>query len=369
MFRFLAILLPICQVLLLPTLAQANQSVYEEPFDLAAGGAALTWPSQEALLYINPAAMPVGDGYLRWLGTQFSLYSAKESVQLVQDLYNAGTSSGGSSSGSGNGSSGSVAEIASQVLTTPLYAGVASTVSYIYKNMGFSKLYRGEVDLEGKVIGATGLPEFTLRAKFIDGYFVGLALRPLSWLSLGVAVKYFSSYLEVDKTYAITDIETMATDFADPSSLKPGTGTGADAGVLLFFQGHSFDTRIALKANDIGDTRISGDSNQDLIGQYHAGIGFTIHGDVEAWHFALDYRDITNVLNEPLFKRVFAGTKLMVRRHFGLAAGLYQGRPSYGLRFDAFLFQLGATAYSREQGDYPGEKVRNTYLVNIAFGF
>lgn len=371
MFRRITTALPFCCLALYAPFGHSNQSVYEEPFDLAAGGAALTWPSQEALLYINPAAMPIGDGYLRWFGSQFSLYSAKESVQLAQDIYAAaqgdGASGGGASGGGASGSSAS--SLASRVLTSPLYAGLASTVSYIYKNMAFSKLYRGEVDLEGKVIGATGLPEFTLKAKFIDGYFVGLALRPLDWLSLGVSAKYFSSYLEVEKTYAITDIENMITDFADPASLEPGTGYGVDAGALLFFQGHSIDARIALKANDIGTTRISGASNADLIGQYHVGIGFTLHGDVEAWHFALDYRDITNVVNEPLFKRVYAGTKLMIRRHFGLAAGLYQGRPSYGLRFDAYLLQIGATAYTREQGDYPGEKVRNTYLVNIAFGF
>lgn len=368
MFTLLAKLLPICGIAVFPALAYSNQSVYEEPFDLAAGGAALTWPSQEALLYINPAAMPIGDGYLRWFGTQFSLYSAKESVELAQDIYE--SASGSSAETNEQGSSGSSAsEIASRVLTTPLYAGVASTVSYIYKNMGFSKLYRGEVDLEGKVIGATGLPEFTLRAKFIDGYFIALALRPFDWLSLGVSAKYFSSYLEVEKTYSITEVDTMVTDFANPSTLEPGSGYGADAGALLFFQGHSFDTRIALKANDIGNTRISGASNADLLAQYHVGIGFTIHGDVEAWHFALDYRDVTNTVGEPLFKRVFAGTKLMFRQHFGLAAGLYQGRPSYGVRFDAYLLQLGATAYSREQGDYPGEKLRNTYLVNIAFGF
>lgn len=316
----------------------------------------MTWPSQEALLYINPAVMPVGNSYLRWLGTQFSLYSAKESVMLADELRKAAGSP-------------DAATIASRVLTTPIYAGLATTGSYIYKNMGFSTLYRGEVDLEGKKIGGQGLPEFRLRAKVINGYFVGFALRPLSWLSLGVSAKYFSNYLEIDKTYSITDVQQMVTDFADPNSLKPGTGYGADAGVLLFFQGHTFDGRIALKANDIGTTKISGAGNADLIGQYHAGIGFTIHGDVEAWHFALDYRDITNVLNDPLFKRVFAGTKIMFRNHFGLAAGLYQGRPSYGFRFDAYLFQLGATAYSREMGDYPGENVRNTYLINIAFGF
>lgn len=336
--------------------ALANQGIYEEPFDLAAGGAGLTWPSADALLYTNPAAMPIGDGYLRWVGTQFSLYSARESVALVQELRD--------SVGSPD-----AADIASKVLTTPIYAGLATTGSYIYKNMGFSTLYRGEVDLEGRKIGANGLPEFTLRAKVINAYFVGFSLRPLSWLSLGIAAKYFSSYLEIDKTYSITAAQQMVEDFADPSALEPGQGYGADAGVLLFFQGQNFDTRVALKANDIGGTKISGANNADLLAQYHAGLGFTIHGDVEAWHFAVDYRDITNVRNDPLFKRVFAGTKVMFRNHFGLAAGLYQGRPSYGLRFDAFLFQLGATAFTRELGDYPGENLRNTYLINIAFGF
>jgi len=72
---------------------------------------------------------------------------------------------------------------------------------------------------------------------------------------------------------------------------------------------------------------------------------------------------------EKTFKKVYVGARVMVRQMLGLAVGLYQGIPSFGVRMDLILFKLGVTAYGRELGDYPGEKQRNMVMIYTSLGF
>jgi hypothetical protein len=148
---------------------------------------------------------------------------------------------------------------------------------------------------------------------------------------------------------------------------KYGKGMGQDLGLLFFAQGNAVDFRFALKVDDVGGTALSG--IDDYKQTYHAGLGLTFHGAMEALHLAVDYRDLTGVYDEALFKKVYAGARIMVRNHMAIAAGLYQGYPTYGVRLDLWLMQIGASVYSRELGDYPGEKQRNIYLGYFGFGF
>lgn len=331
----------------------SNQAIYEEPFDLASGGASLTWPSQEGIIYANPATMPLGEISHRWLGSQFSLFTSKDSIDLIQKLQK----------------SKDLNTVLPSLLGSSLHGGFSATVSYIYKYIGMSTLYNVSFDIEGKKIGASGIPSFDLRARLVNGTFFSFGGRPFRWFLIGATVKYYSSFIDIDKEYAITDAEVLAEEFANPETLSPSQGVGGDLGMLFFFQGKKIDTRFALKADNLGTTKLTGGSVTSLKQMYHVGIGTTIHGKVEAWHLAIDYRDIQNSLKEKLFKKIYLGSKLLFRNHIGLAFGLYQGRLSYGIRLDAYLFQIGFTQYGKELGSYPGEKLREIYLFNIAFGF
>jgi hypothetical protein len=84
---------------------------------------------------------------------------------------------------------------------------------------------------------------------------------------------------------------------------------------------------------------------------------------------ALDYRDILNSYQDPLFKKIYTGAKLLIRNHIGFATGYYQGIPSFGVRLDLWVIKFGFTAYGRELGDYVGERQRNLYIVYTTLGW
>lgn len=169
----------------------------------------------------------------------------------------------------------------------------------------------------------------------------------------------------------LIDTERVNTVLSNPNSLSStlsyGYGLGMDAGMLLFSQGKTFDFSLAFKADDIGDTTLTG---RDPFKQtYHAGLGFAIHGSTEVLHLALDYRDVTNAYEEKMFKKVHLGARLMLRQMIGIAAGYYQGLPTYGLRLDLIFLKLGITSYGREFGAFPGDRPRQLFFTYLSFGF
>lgn len=343
------------------------QPLYEEPFDLAAGGASLTRASLEGVLFANPALMPYGGKFHRWFGSQFSLWGNRE----IQSLLKASTKSSEAASAEGESSSDSGNDVVSKLFSTPFNAGVATALSYINSNFGLGIITKVSQDLEAKEYGATGLPTVTLEGEVYAGAVMSLATKVTRWFSLGVTAKY----LYVSEPYTSFDLsqaEQISAMMNDPNEIRkqfePQPGMGADVGMLFFFQGSTTDFRLAAKVDDVGDTQFGSDGvrfKQTVSG----GLGLTFHGDVEALHLAVDYRDILNAYDEKPFKRIYTGAKLVIREMIGFAAGYYQGIPSAGVRLDLWLLHVGVTAYGRELGHYIGEKQRNLYVAYFGMGF
>ncbi len=327
---------------------KTNQAVYEEPFDLAAGGASLTRASQEGILYANPALLPLGGAFVRWIGFELGLL-------------------GGSRSTDGN----LLPEVdVSNPLEVKAHVGQSFSLSFLSRNIGFSLFDRIELDLEGQKYGDGGLPAVEFEVEAYAGAVACYAIRPLRWLSLGVTAKYLYVAEPVIQV-PIADTERIQQLSQDPEALQElasiGTGIGADIGSLIFLQGKFFDFSFATKVDDVGDTQLDG--RQPFKQTIHAGMGFAFHGSTEVLHLAVDYRDIQNVYEERLFKKVYVGARLLVRQMVGVAAGYYQGIPTVGLRLDLVLLKAGLTVYGRELGDYPGEKQRNLYYFYTGMGF
>ncbi len=338
---------------------KTNQQVYEEPFDQAAGGASLTRASQEGVMFANPALLPYGGKFHRWLGSQFSVIAAAQSVEFAQEVMGGGGDGGDDPSA-----------IVDAAFNNPIHFGFASTIAYITNNFGLGVFGRFEPDVQARRFGDSGVPQINVTAEAYSGAVTSFALRPLSWLSLGVTAKYL--YVgEPDIAVALTDEQRVAELTSDPDALAAaasfGQGMGFDAGLLLFAQGHWLDYRLALKVDDVGDTAFTG-SQAAFKQTLHAGLGVTLHNAVDALHLSVDYRDILGAYDEHAFKRLYLGAKLLLRSYVGLAAGVYQGYPTYGVRFDLLLMKIGATVYGRELGDSPGANPRNLYVVYFAVG-
>ncbi len=336
--------------------------VYEETFDIAAGGASLTRASRYGAALANPALLPFSGSFHRWLGSEFSLHINRESVDMAKAMLPG-------SSGSGSDSS----DFVDHVFEAPFLAGTQTSLAYLNAYGGIGFFSKFEVDLEAQKYGPTGLPTIILNGKSYTGGTVSAAKRvPFLPLSLGLTAKYL---MISEPTLAIDLADpNAAAQFQDPSALSglvnPSRGIGYDMGALLFLQGPRVDWRWALKIDDVGGSSFSGgDSVEDFKQVVSTGASVTFHTGKDAIHIAVDRRDLQNTYGTPAFKSTRAGVKFLLRGYIGFAAGYYDGYPSYGAELDLIFLKLGAASYRRERTASPGLSPRDIYVMNLATGF
>jgi hypothetical protein len=343
--------------------AKGSAPVYEDPFDIGSGGASLTRASQAGMMFSNPALIPYGPGFHRWAGNESTLIVGKESMSFANSM----------KSGRGDTSAAGTTKIIATIMKTPIHVGALNNLAYINRFFGLSTFSRDEFDLSAKKFSDTGLPSIRFRAESFSG--VGMSLASMAFsrvVSIGVTTKYILAS-EPDLQIDLTDtekIKSLQSREGIRSLVSINKGLGYDGGLLLFFQGLSNDLRLALKADDIGGTKLKGYADLKTLKQtYSLGLGYTVHTGSDAIVFTCDYRDIKNAYQEELFKRIRLGTKLLIRRHFGLGMGYYDGWPSYAVELDAFIMRLTAAAYTREYGAKPGIDPRTVYALGLTMGF
>lgn len=356
---------------------KTNQPVYEDPFDIAAGGASLTRASKEGRIFTNPALMPLGNKFHHWAGSTFTLLADRDSVDTARGLINAAR---GGNSGSETEEEKKTAQqeqqegLVDKALDQPVHLGWAFALSWLTGYFGLGIFSRFEPDVRVKEYGEYGAPELQLRAESYHGAAVGIPLRTgLRWLHLGVTAKYILA-AEPDAKAAVTskdDIQQLATPEYVRSQTDHNKGVGFDAGALVFVQGSWVDLSLAGKVDDVGNTKLTGNGEnpKELKQVTSAGLGLTLHTGADAIHFAADYRDLGNVYGEEPFKRFYAGTKVLLRTYLGLAAGYYNGYPSMGAELDLIFVRLAFVKYTRELGDHPGVDPRHIYMVSMSTGF
>jgi hypothetical protein len=333
---------------------KSNQAVYEDPFDIAGGGASLTRGTGEGVLFANPAVMPFGEKFHRYLGMQLGVIAGKESVEFVQGMTKKQENE----------------NIVDEVFQKPIHAGLLYSLGYITNNVGVAAVARMEPDFEGKEIGSAGTPAINVSAEAYGGGVFGYSARLTRWFSVGATAKYLKvaePEIEIDLANQ-QKFKEISEDPAAAAELQGiGTAIGYDVGSLLFLQGRHIDFRLALKVDDVGNTVVS-NTDKPFKQMVHVGTGVTFHGTTEALHLALDYRDVLGAYEEKPFKRVYVGSKLLIRNMLGFAAGLYQGYPTFGVKLDLILLRAGVTVYSRELGSTIGLKQRNLYVAYFGLG-
>ncbi len=355
---------------LLPLLAwgKTSQPFYEDPFDLASGGASLTWATQEGILISNPALLPYGGTLFRWAGEKTTVSAGKESIAIAQKMAK-GTNV--------TKDAASTQALLDTVFDSPVHVGLSQALSLITNNGGFAAVTTQEPDVHAWKYGdpetGAGTPTVQIHGESYTGGIASLAghIGGLP-LSFGISAKYvlvkdFRSNLELVDPQAVQQFSETFSSMVRPSGF--GRGMGLDAGSLLFLQGSAVDFRLASTVTNIGGVALQGSTTPASLPQYmSAGAGVTFHNELDALHLAVDVRDLTNVYHDPTFKRIYAGAKLLLRRYIGLGAGLYQGHISYGGEIDLWIFRLAATSYTREYGNAPGVDPRPIYSISLSMG-
>jgi hypothetical protein len=393
---------------------KTNQAVYQDPFDLGAGGASLTRASKDGRVHANPALLPYGGKFHYWGGLSNSVLTNKESVDIARDLFKQASGSGGGSDSApaeetpaedgseteATGGNAQAGELMDKALAAPIRVGWGLSLAWVTRLFALSVFSRLEMDLRAREFGQTGFPEAHFQGESYHGVLLGTGVRtPFRWLSFGVAGKYVYGS-EPDLRIQLTDTDSIS-QMSDPKLIQDlsahKVGTGADLGMLMFFQGPTVDFSLAGKVEDVGNTKFvaasgkagalasedaeaeaaaegtgSEPSKNNSLEEFKqvvsVGTGLTFHTGSDALHLALDYRDILNAYGEKPFKKVYAGAKVLLRTYVGLSAGYYQGYPTYGAEFDLILVRLAGTYYTRELGDSPGVDPRRIYMVTVSAG-
>ncbi len=349
---------------------KTNQTVVEDPFDKAAGGATLTRATRENVMIANPALMPYGGALHRWLGTQFTFLCNKESIDFLRSMVQSSQGEGDAAAEEEASSSGDAAEMIERVFDTPIHVGMQNITGWTLNNFGVEIFARAELDIEANEFGQYGAPEVRFGADIYAGGAASAALRIISPFSVGVTAKYLA-VAEPDIGVSLLDtaeIERLSTPEGIQEAASYGYGLGYDGGALLFLQGDYIDYRLAVKIEDFGNTTFTG-TQKPFLQQMHIGTGVTFHNSLDSLHLAVDYRDYEAAYQEPMFKRIYAGARLSLREYVGLATGLYQGYPTFGARIDLIFFKLGVTSYTKELGEYPGANPRSIYEAYFMTGF
>jgi hypothetical protein len=308
-------------------------------------------------LFSNPAQLPYGGGFHRWLGLKSNFIAGKESVDFARNFQSNKTKEAG--------------ELVDAAFDAPIHFGASSSLAWLTQRFGMTAFYRAEPDMVAKKIGSDGLPELRFQAEGYGGAVVGMGHRLTPWLSLGLTAKYLL-VAEPDVAVSIAD-QTAIEELQSPTGLQKhlsyGQGMGFDGGLLLFRQGHSVDLLLAAKVDDIGNTKFTG-SQKPFKQTMSAGLGITFHSTTDALHLSADLRDIGQAYGESMYKRLYLGAKLMLRTYVGLAMGMYQGYPTAGAVVDLVFVRVGATVYGREYGDHAslGVEPRNMYVLTFAVG-
>ena len=146
---------------------KTNQPIYETPFDLAAGGASLTFAAKEGRLFSNPALLPLGGSFHQWAGSTTTAIVNKESMSTVQSL----SKSGSQSNNSGQGDSGgqSTNPILDQIFKTPVRVGAAQALSWLTSAFAVSGFSRFEADIKALEFGENGMPQIEFQAESYQG--------------------------------------------------------------------------------------------------------------------------------------------------------------------------------------------------------
>jgi hypothetical protein len=338
-------------------MAKTHEPVYQDPFDIAAGGASLSRASKEAILFSNPAQLSVGSRIYRWVGLQNTFALGKDSLEFAQSL------AGGESEESGN--------FVQQVIDSPVHIGIQSSLSVLLRNMGFATFLRAEPDISAKAYDEVGLPQIRARAEVYGGAVAGLATHLWQQLHLGLTLKYLYKS-EPDLSISVADPAAIQRLQEDPSALtnqaQLGQGLGYDVGLLYFYQGKPLDFRFAIKVDDVGQTTFTKDQTP-FLQTVSTGILLSLHGSTSSIDFAYDVRDLMGAYDRSLSLRSYYGVKALMLGRLGVAAGMYEGSPTYGALVDLFAMRFGATFYTREMGEYLGDDPRSIYLAYMAVGW
>jgi len=196
---------------------------------------------------------------------------------------------------------------------------------------------------------------FNLGLSFIDSlgaanavYGVGVALdlgaiAELGWFTLGLSIRDLGGTVF---NYSIDDVATLAAVFGSELRLPPGSAV-TDRYVIPM---------------DVG----FGVAFHPKMGGFNKILDPTLH---------VDLTDMVNVISgaaageSSIWKMFHLGAELKIVRVLSAWAGLNQGYFTFGAGLDLFVLEINASVFTRELGDYLGDRRSSGFTLEAAFRY
>jgi hypothetical protein len=331
--------------------------IYQNPFDLASGGASLTRATQEGVMFSNPSLPAFGEGFFRWIFYRSTLSVSDGTIAVGKDIIQASNNPGSNSF---------ITNVAEDAFKKPIFAELDNAVGIITSNFGIAGFASNKLDISGKEFGTIGTPVLGVKNNAYAGVASTFSTTLSDYLAIGIGPKYIYNS-EVNTNLSVSDVTnpSQAIDKVT-NSLKKGNGIATDIGFTLQNRTKNFDLRLAGVIADVGNTTFTG-GVPPWLQTYNVGAGFTIHDYTNALHCSLDFRDITDVYNEDLPKKIYMGCKVLITRYIGFGFGYLQGWPSYGVILNLFLFRIEAGTYTKDGAVQSGLVAQKIYFASLGF--
>ena len=333
--------------------------LYENPFDLSAGGASLTRATQEGVLFANPSLPALGTGLLRWIYSRTSIHFGADAIDLARESYNKKKA----------GELKVDSQLIESVLKTPIHIGNDLNLGFITAFGGLGLFQVSRTDIQGRQFGSVGLPEVRTRAEAAAGVAAFAAMPVGDTVSVGVSLKPLYA-AESFENISLSDFSGSGTQqlLSDlKSNTQFGLGISTGLGATVQYRTSNFDLRFATTIDDFGQTKFINSNISPWKQILNMGVGLIPHTRSSAIHCAFDLRDVQAIYGEHWTRRSRAGCKILLNSRIGFGAGFYQGWPSYGVVLNLVLLRLEAGSYTREFGSEVGTIGRRVYFVATGF--
>lgn len=345
--------------------AQSNTSlknsepIYQNPFDLASGGASLTRATQEGVMFANPSLPAFGEGILRWIFLRSTISVGEETINTGTEVAKNVTSGGSTTS--------LIENVADDLFKSPNYFGISNAAGIITAKFGIAGFAANKLVTNGKPFGNVGVPQLVVQDNGFAGVAATFSTSLGDTIALGIGPKYIYN-AEVNTTLAVSDVmsPSNATEKLK-AALATGSGFATDLGVTLQHRTKYFDLRFAGVVSDVGNTTFSGGRLSPWQQAYHVGLGFALHDFTNALHCAIDYRDVTDVYQEDFPRKIYMGCKALITKIIGFGFGYLQGWPSYGVVLNLYLFRLEGGVYTRDVARQSGLIGQKIYFLSLGF--
>lgn len=338
-----------------PTALRTHQPIYQNPFDLASGGASLTRATQEGAFFVNPSLPAFGGGFHRWFFARTQVHLGDAQAKVAYDAY-----------AKQSAQTPTPQELIAKAINKPVHIGHDTALGYINRFVSLVGFSNARADLQLRKFGDAGAPQLRVRSYGIGGGGVAAHVALGDTLALGVSSKYLE-VAQVNTNLSLDDIQG-SDDPAEqlPKLLGRGSGVSHDAGLTFQVRSRRIDLRVAATVHDISGTQL-GSKLEPFAQTLAGGVGLTLHGTKHAAHCGADVRDILAAYGEHWTYRSYAGCKVLLYEWIGFGGGLSQGYPTAGMVIDLPGSRLEMGRYTREMGNQVGVEGRTVYFFAAGF--